>query len=194
MLRNPIDFLISYHNHCVFKKIQKIQNINKALKESCKNSKNASKFTKIPFLLNYKEILSFEKYINNYLRVFPRHQVQFVFFEDFKKKPKETLALIQQFLKIKEKKGIKIKAKNAGKRQKIFFIHSILENPTLKKIFFKLTPPFLRHSFFEFLLKISSSPKTGKGERKNNNYEIKGNALQKTLNKNYRKLQEKFRS
>ncbi|MFW5884971.1 MAG: sulfotransferase domain-containing protein [Patescibacteria group bacterium] len=156
IIRNPADFLLSFHNHCRFKNIQPIKDLEKALKSSHQNKQIATRYTKFPTLLNYWRLLNYRKHLNNYLNIFPQRQILLLSFEDFKKSPEKVFKKVFNFLEVDDDFNPDLRLKNPGKEQIAKPIHLALQNPFLKKIFQNILPISARDSIFEFLMNIFS--------------------------------------
>lgn len=99
-LRNPIDFVQSFHqlNLSLLREDQKDLETAWDLQSQRLIGNKIPKSCRQPELIMYGELGLFGKYVEKLLEIFPRDQVLIIIFEDFIKQPKRTYEEILAFI------------------------------------------------------------------------------------------------
>lgn len=100
MLRNPIEMMRSLHSHRLYHGIENITDFGKAL-EAEQYRKRGERMPRIPSLVEgcyYREIADFVPQVNRYLDLFPREQILFIIYENFKENWEEEYRRVLEFL------------------------------------------------------------------------------------------------
>ena len=102
VLRNPVDFLYSYHNQSLLELTEDITDFQEALLAETDRRKGL----RIPkgcirnFALYYREVASFSKYVENYLNLFGQDRVHIILFDDFVNSTSLVYRNILKFLEV----------------------------------------------------------------------------------------------
>lgn len=85
MVRNPIEMAYSLHSQLYYRLQENVQDFRHAwqLQEKRRQGKEIPRTTRIPALLQYKDVCSLGSQIERLLRVFPAQQVEIIVFDDF---------------------------------------------------------------------------------------------------------------
>ena len=86
MLREPIDFLYSYHSACQFALGEHLKSFEEALlaENGRREGRDLSKRVITPSWLFYSEFIKYAEQIERYLAYFDREQLKIIIFDDFK--------------------------------------------------------------------------------------------------------------
>ena len=164
-LRNPVEAVISYHNH---NKIMGFELINNFLEAWGAQEVRKNNNFKIPYYatketlrLQYKYIYTYDIHVKKFIEKFGNEKVKVIFFEDMTKNPENVFNDVFDFLKVERKSFKEIKVIN--KREKVDlnntlsnaifrFIVLYLKTKKVKSISKKIKN-FLGIKSFDFLLK-----------------------------------------
>ncbi len=104
MLRNPVDLLYSFHSQLVVNFDEPVKDFKKAilLEKERRKGKNIPKACRRPSLLYYSERAKFTEHINRFMKYFPRNQIKFIIYDDFKKDTKKTYLDVLDFLGVRQ--------------------------------------------------------------------------------------------
>jgi hypothetical protein len=100
MIRNPVEWLESYHSQLVYNGDEDILDLSKALKAEERRKKGELIPNNLRFIerLFYSDVLRFSEQIRRYLDVFGKKNVYIIIYDDFKqdtpKKYRETLKFL----------------------------------------------------------------------------------------------------
>ncbi len=102
MLRNPVDFVVSFHRQKTFDMQENVNNFETAwqLQEKRRNGKSLPPLCHEPEVLQYRELGRFGTQIQLLLDEVHPDQVHVVLLEDFTKSPAETFEGILKFLQL----------------------------------------------------------------------------------------------
>jgi hypothetical protein len=132
MLRNPVEQVYSMHMQCYILDYETETDFIKAwrLQEDRKNGKNLPTICKEEKLLQYKDIASYSSQIERLLSIFPRDQVKFILFDDFKSNTRQVYCEVLDFLELEEDDRQEFQVENAGQRYKFQWLGDfLLEQP-----------------------------------------------------------------
>lgn len=101
-LRNPIDFVQSFHqlNLSLLREDQKDLRKAWALQQQRLSGIKIPKSCRQPELIQYGELGLFGKYVEKLLEIFPRDQILIIIFEDFQKAPQTIYEEILRFIDV----------------------------------------------------------------------------------------------
>lgn len=104
MLRNPVDFMYSFHSEKMKGGAEDIENFEKALQAepARKQYKKMPRKVVCPSDLFYSELARFSGYIEKYQNYFPGDQIKIVILEEIKKNPAKIYKEILEFLKVED--------------------------------------------------------------------------------------------
>ena len=105
--RNPIDFLVSYHQDALFVENENIEDFWEALKleKERKEGRRIPNTNYYPFSLYYSELVDYSKYLKNYIEVFGNKNVHVIIFEEFFKDVDNSFQKLLSFLEVNEEKS-----------------------------------------------------------------------------------------
>ena len=132
MLRNPLELVYSMHSQHLYTRNEQESDFAKAWalsgarrqgKEIIKTALDGQK------VLQYDRIALLGQQLEKLLQLFPKKQVMWIFFDDFKAKPVETYKQVMQFLEIKDVNRTNFPKVNSNKRQKYPWLANFTERP-----------------------------------------------------------------
>lgn len=85
MVRNPIDMAYSLHSQLYYRLQENVQDFREAwkLQETRRHGSGVPRATRIPALLQYKDVCSLGSQVERLLSIFPEQQVKIIVFDDF---------------------------------------------------------------------------------------------------------------
>jgi hypothetical protein len=178
LLRDPVDFLYSYHSQ-ILKSHENIKKFKKALKleEKRKYGKKIPKKTICPSFLYYSELYHFSKYIKNYKNVFSENQIKIILLDDLKNKPYKTYEDILKFLNVEDIKfKPSLERKNPNKNIKIKSLNNFLQSKkytTIKKPIQKIMTKSIRKRIYFFIKNRNTKIQPRKPMGKNLEFKLK---------------------
>lgn len=102
LLRNPVDWLYSFHLQAIRSGSEPVKNFEKALslEEERKKGKHLAKFSLLtqPSTFFYFERAKFTEQVKRYLDVFNKKQIKIIIFDDFKKDNAKVYREVLKFL------------------------------------------------------------------------------------------------
>lgn len=142
MLRNPIDYIYSYHSQALYAGNENIEDFKKAwemqaerregrlIPKSCVSSK----------ILQYKKAALFGEQVEKVLKIFPKEQVLFLLMDDMKKDMRQVYLNTLSFLGVEDDGKKDFPKINENKKHKLKIIGQLRNNPpkTLLKIIQKI--------------------------------------------------------
>ena len=102
MLREPVDFLYSYHSAAIFALGEKHKEFRRALtvEKERRNGNCLSKRVIAPSWLFYSEFIRYAEQINRFLSCFNIDQIKIIIFDDLKKETQRVYREILKFLNV----------------------------------------------------------------------------------------------
>jgi hypothetical protein len=130
-LRNPVDFIQSYHQLNLSLLREDVQDLAQAwdLQDSRRQKLHLPKSAREPELLMYGEVGQFSKYVEHLYTIFPRKQVKIILLEDLAKNTKEIYEDILEFLKVPTDARIDFQRVNANFENKSQFLAKLFHPP-----------------------------------------------------------------
>lgn len=135
MLRNPIEMIMSLHQHFVVNGVEDILDLSEALdaESDRKLGMKIPRYSGVPAkLFLYSEIAKFSIQVERYLKVFGTHRVYIILFDDFVSQTIQEYRKVLQFLGVDDKFKPEIKKLNPRKE---------LKYPLLAKLYHKRLLP-----------------------------------------------------
>jgi len=103
MLREPPEFIQSYHNQLLINCDETEADLRKAWEMSGMRATGAVPATcREPSFLNYKRVGRFSEQIERYLECFPADQIKIVFMQDWIKDPRSLYLALMDFLAVQD--------------------------------------------------------------------------------------------
>ena len=140
-IREPVDFLFSYHSQCLFDLVENEKDLQSALnmEKSRKQGENIPPDTHAPSFAFYSEISQFSTQIHRYKSVFPESQIKIILFDDFRSNPEKIYREILSFLNVDDFFSIKFDMKNPNKIIRHQKLHNFFYSPVYSGVrnFFK---------------------------------------------------------
>ncbi|MCF6277334.1 MAG: sulfotransferase [Anaerolineales bacterium] len=144
-LRNPVDFIHSYHRLNLSLLREDETDLEKAwnLQALRAQGKNLPTNTREPKLLMYGEVGLFGKYIENLYRFFPREQVKIILLDDLTTNTKAVYEYILDFLDVPSDGRTEFPRVNANFENKSRFLAKLFHPPLGSyRLFMKAISPF----------------------------------------------------
>lgn len=170
MLRDPVDFLYSYHSQCIYDSVEDELDFKIAmdLEESRKKGRDVPIHTPVPSFAYYSDIATFSEQILRYKQFFPDGNIKIIFHDDLKNKPEVVYKEVLNFLKIKpnhspnfeivnpNKKIISIRLNNAlNSYSKIFLTYLPMKAyMKLRSLYYKINIEYSTRSSLDDKLKL----------------------------------------
>ncbi len=159
LIRDPIEFLQSWHSHLVFMGHENIKNFENALEKEDERKRgiNIPRDVKQPSFLYYSEISKFSKQIKRYLRLFNRDQIKMILFDDLKNEPEKIYNELLEFLGLDKSFVPKFKHYNPNKINRSELIYSFLKNRNskIKNAIKLLLPDKINKLLWKFIVSIN---------------------------------------
>lgn len=163
-LRNPVDFLTSYHQDSVYVGNEDQPNFWTALslEEERRKGSSIPKSCTLRKALYYTELVKYKKYVEAYVEEFSHENVLPVIFEEFFDNPEQNFEKILKFLNVENtlNKEIEFKKFNPRRSIRLNWFDRFLKHPKEKyrRIAKVLLPSQqLRFLTFRFLRKLNTS-------------------------------------
>ena len=128
MLRNPVEQVYAMHMQCYIMAYDTETDFEIAwrLQENRKNGKDLPDTCKVEQFLQYKEIASYSAQIERLLSIFPRDQVKFILYDDFKSNTRQVYLDVLDFLGLEDDNRHEFPAENPSQRYKIHWLGDFL--------------------------------------------------------------------
>lgn len=182
-IREPLEFLRSWHSHAYLMRHENIKDFNKAITMEKRRKKNYNLIpntAKHPSYLYYTDMVKFSSQIKRYLELFSSKNIKVILFGDIKK---NTVKVYQETLKFLGCRNIEFrpyfKRKNPGGKPRFEFFQNFILNPDndMKKVIRKILPVKFHGKIWRLLVDIN------KKRRKEISTDFKlNNSLKRELN------------
>lgn len=141
-LRNPVDFLESYHAQCVVMGTETEQSFQKALEleSSRQRGKNIPQSSFCPSFLLYSQRIKYAAQVSRYIRIFPKSNVKIIIYEDFKKNNISTFNDIFKFLEVDPNFYPELKQVNPNQIPRAHYLNTLIFHPRFKYYLGKIMP------------------------------------------------------
>ncbi|MEQ9351187.1 MAG: sulfotransferase domain-containing protein [Vicingaceae bacterium] len=145
--RNPVDFLISYHQDSIYVGIEEEPNFWKALdlETDRRNGKKIPKTNTFHESLYYSKMIDYAGEIKKFIELFGKENIHVVIFDEFFKDPKSQLKSMLKFLGTKDTDFIPELFNNKNPRRSLRNkkLNSFIKNPnSIFKVLVKVIIPF----------------------------------------------------
>jgi len=171
MLRNPTNFLYSYHSQIGSRGGETIANFKKALEseKDRKKGKNIPRSIRFPEMLYYSELVHYVDQIKRYVDLFSKNQIKIILFDDFKEQPKKVYLEILNFLGVSKNFVPVFKAYNTNKQAYLRRIKGFFTEPIFLNLVGIILPKKIRKTLKIFF--FLSTTKIKKREELEPNFE-----------------------
>ena len=145
MLREPVNFMYSWHSHKIRGGTEEdIENFEKALEAEKERKEHKKMPNKVvcPSDLFYSELAHFSSYITNYQKHFPKEQIKIIILEEIKQDPGKIYREILEFLQVEDTQfspDFEILNRNSKLRSK--YLNDLIKNSKYIKRAFRLVTP-----------------------------------------------------
>jgi len=128
MLRNPVEQVYAMHMQCYIMHYDTKTDFEEAwrLQENRKNGKDLPNPCKVEQFLQYKEIARYSSQIERLLSIFPRDQVKFILFDDFKSNSRQVYLDVLDFHGLEDDNRHEFPVGNPSQRHKIQWLGDFL--------------------------------------------------------------------
>ena len=132
-IRNPVDFVYSYHARCVFNMDEDVTDFEKAwnLQEERARGKRIPRLCRVPELLQYREIARLGTHLERLYDLAGRERCHTVLFDDFRADPGETYRRILEFLELEDDGRRHLKQKQANKGFRYAWLQRAIYRPPM---------------------------------------------------------------
>jgi hypothetical protein len=124
VLRQPIDFLRSFHSDLVWICFEDEPDFEKAwhLQDERRAGRRIPPLCQVPWFLAYRELGQLSRHLARLLSVFPREQTKILLFDDFKESPQAIYESILQFIGVESDGRQDFPRVNAGKQSRLSWL------------------------------------------------------------------------
>jgi hypothetical protein len=131
MLRNPIDIVPSMHSQLQWTLDEDIKDLEVAWRHQPKRAQgeNLPRRCREPALLQYGELASVGAQVQRLLEIFPREQIRFILFDDFKASTHRVYDSVLEFLDIAKDNRRDFPVVNGNKEHKYKVISRFTQRP-----------------------------------------------------------------
>lgn len=147
LLRNPVDFLYSYHSQLLRNCTEVVTNFSQALEmeKLRKDGKKIPSTCQFPRQLYYSEVAKFSIQVRRYLELFGDNQVKIILFDDLKQDISSVYRETLDFLGVDADFRASFKVYQANKKIKIQKLYMLINSPPKAILNFSkaITPSFL---------------------------------------------------
>lgn len=173
MLRDPVDFLQSWHSELVFQNMESEKELScaLALEETRRAGQQVPDTVPFAAMLFYSEYLKFKENLDRYYQQFPSDQIRIILFDDFKNDPARTFKETCDWLKIDFPQPMQFEKINSNKVQRFPFLNKIITNQRIASFIRNTFPEQVWRQPMRFYRRIN----TRKEARPAISYELKQN-------------------
>ncbi|WP_026102296.1 sulfotransferase domain-containing protein [Pleurocapsa sp. PCC 7319] len=131
MLRNPVDLAYSYHSQLLYASDENEQDFEQAwrLQSIRRKGKKIPKHCRNSAILQYAAVARLGEQIERLLGIFPRKQVEIIFFDDFTNSTKQVYEKVLKFLEVPGDNRTDFRRINQNKSHKLRVIGNFSERP-----------------------------------------------------------------
>lgn len=143
VLREPVEFLYSFHNEMINQTYETEKDFSKALalEEMRKQGNCVPKTVAFPSTLFYFQRAKYSEQISRFYDCFDKKQIKLIIYEDFRQNNQQVYQDIFDFLEVNDKSFVvSAKTKNSRSKPRSETLNKIIRNPLLRKISNKLLP------------------------------------------------------
>lgn len=141
MLRNPVDFIYSFHSEHILRNTENVKDFKAAifLEKQRRQGKNLPSRVTHPSILYYSEWTKYSEQVGRYFDLFDRSNIKVIIFEDFKKNNKAVYENVLRFLGLNSSFVPNFKMINVSKKPRNNALNILFHNyfliTTLRTIF-----------------------------------------------------------
>jgi hypothetical protein len=195
MVREPVDFIYSYHSQLVFEFQDNIKDFSQAIGSQAqrKKGKRLPKRVPMPSLLQYYDHVKYKEQIERYTLLFPKKNIHFILYDDFKKDNKKVFDNTINFLGL-DPTQIHFKEHNPNTSSRFSKVKYFFESPVFWKPIKKMISPkhykVVRDEFYSIFMKETKRKGLDKKLKKELmlNFKPEVKKLAKIMNKDVVKL------
>lgn len=131
LLRNPVDIVYSLHSQYVYNFVEDEKDFEKAwnLQESRRIGLNLPGNSRVPKILQYKDVAMLGNQVEKLFNIFPNDQVKLILFDDFADFTKKVYEDVLRFLGVPIVGKASFARVNENKIPRIFKLNRFLHNP-----------------------------------------------------------------
>ena len=131
MLRNPVDLVYSFHSQQLYSSDEAEKSFEKAwhLQDLRREGKHIPRLCRHPIFLDYAAIGRLGEQVERALSIFPREQIEIIWFEDFVRSTKEVYDRVLDFLAVPRDDRTNFVRINENKVHKLGLLGNFSEKP-----------------------------------------------------------------
>lgn len=131
MLRNPVDYIYSYHSQLLVNSDETIEDFETAwrLQEERRNGKKIPSTCRVSKLLQYEQVGKLGEQVEKLLKCFPKNQVHFILLDDLKKNARKVYKDVLEFLELPDDNRNDFPIINENKKQVNKFLGKLRNHP-----------------------------------------------------------------
>lgn len=140
MLRNPVDFIYSYHSHVFIKTYEDVEDFEKALylEDERRQGKKIPPRVYIPSFLYYSERIKYAEHVKRFYDLFDKSNIRVIIYEDFKENNLKVYKDTLEFLRIDvdfvpDFRMVNVNRKPRNKKLN-YFAHNFLLKQLVRKV------------------------------------------------------------
>lgn len=124
LLRQPVDFLLSFHSDLVRICCEDESSFEKAweLQDERRASGRVPRLCQVPWFLDYRELGQFSRHLKRVLQLFPADQLKVMLFDDFKESPQRVYEAILEFIGVPSDGRTEFPRVNAARRNRFSWL------------------------------------------------------------------------
>jgi len=142
-IREPVSYLRSTHFQNLYNLAEDKEDLISALglEEKRKAGEEIPELCKLPFFLYYSELICYQKYIGNYVKLFPSNQIKIVLFDDIIDNKFAVYKDLLQFIGVGDVEFIPPEPdRNPSHALRFQFLRRLMLRPGIKKTLMTLIP------------------------------------------------------
>lgn len=143
MLREPEDFIVSYHHEQVYNGIESDLTLSACwdLCDDRRNGRNVPAHCPDPRLLDYREVARFDVQVERFMQVFDKDQIRIGFLSDIRLRPDAFMERLLEFLNVAPVPDItleRLASAKTHKRRSLRNVIRLLSHPSVLSTWKKL--------------------------------------------------------
>jgi hypothetical protein len=131
MLRNPIELAPSFHSQLLYNRTEDQESFERAwaLQDERAEGRSIPELCREPAILQYRKVARLGEQVERLFSIFPREQTLLVFFEDFRRSPREVYLRVLEFLDIPDDGRTDFPRVNENKRHRLGALARFTQRP-----------------------------------------------------------------
>ena len=131
MLRNPIELAPSFHSQLLYNRTEDQESFERAwaLQDERAEGRSIPELCREPAILQYRKVARLGEQVERLFSIFPREQTLIVFFEDFRRSPREVYLRVLEFLDIPDDGRTDFPRVNENKRHRVGVLARFTQRP-----------------------------------------------------------------